>query len=878
MALADRVLVYGDCAVIPDPTAEQLADIAISSAATAAQFGIEPRVAMLSYSTGESGSGADVEKVRDATALVRERAPELLVEGPIQYDAAADAAVARGEDARLRRRRARDGVHLPRPQHRQQHLQGGAALGGRRRDRAGAAGSQQADQRPLARRARATTSSTPSRSPRSRRRARRPHERRARRQPRFVVVQVPADRHGDRAHARVGARRAHRRGRRARRRTPCSAVAPDGAGADRARRDAHARAADPRPHRRLRGHARRVRRARPVARRAPAGRRRPPRRARRRPVLRADRSITAARRDQHRRARRCSRRCTTPANLAGHRRRAARRSPTCRTSPSSTRRSTRRCRPAAYTYAIDARARRQPTASAATGSTARRTSSSREAAAAFLGRPLGELKQIVFHLGNGASVTAIDGGRSVDTSMGMTPLEGLVMGTRSGDIDPAVLFHLAAARGHDRSTTSTTCSTSAAGCSGLAGAADMRDIARGRRARATPRRRSPFEVYVHRLRAYVGAYLAQLGGVDVISFTAGVGENCAAACAPGALETLGFAGVEIDPERNARAARGIRMHLDGCLGRHRARRPDERGARDRAADPERRRLTRGVSTGARPHTLLTHSLTARSLNGTWRPRHRRWRFCGPRRPARSDRLRRRAVRSRRRAHADRRGAHARVADDVRGALRGVGHQPAVHRARLLRPPRRQEALRRRRRACCARATSRCRGAIRRTRRRPTPCAASATARTSSSSACCATRASRRTRARSRCSTCSPRPARPSRSCRARRTPKRCCAAAGIRDRFPVVMDGVIAERDHLASKPAPDVFVEAARMLRRRSRPQRRRRGRPQRRAARPSPAASASSSASTAASALQALHRRRRPHRGRRRSSCRARSSRITA
>jgi phosphate acetyltransferase len=94
MLLADRVLVYGDCAVNPDPDAAQLADIALSSARTAAAFGIEPRVAMLSYSTGRSGSGADVEKVAAATALVRERRPDLPVEGPIQYDAAIDPAVA----------------------------------------------------------------------------------------------------------------------------------------------------------------------------------------------------------------------------------------------------------------------------------------------------------------------------------------------------------------------------------------------------------------------------------------------------------------------------------------------------------------------------------------------------------------------------------------------------------------------------------------------------------------------------------------------------------------------------------------------------------------------------------------------------------------
>jgi len=95
MCLEDRVLVYADCAVIPDPTTEQLADIAILSAATAAQFGIEPRIAMLSYSTGESGTGADVDKVREATRIVRERRPDLSVDGPIQYDAAVDASVAK---------------------------------------------------------------------------------------------------------------------------------------------------------------------------------------------------------------------------------------------------------------------------------------------------------------------------------------------------------------------------------------------------------------------------------------------------------------------------------------------------------------------------------------------------------------------------------------------------------------------------------------------------------------------------------------------------------------------------------------------------------------------------------------------------------------
>ncbi|WP_436739006.1 phosphate acetyltransferase [Streptomyces sp. BBFR102] len=94
MCLADRVLVYGDCAVNPDPNAVELADIAVQSALTGARFGVEPKIAMLSYSTGSSGSGADVEKVREATALARERRPDLMIEGPIQYDAAVEPTVA----------------------------------------------------------------------------------------------------------------------------------------------------------------------------------------------------------------------------------------------------------------------------------------------------------------------------------------------------------------------------------------------------------------------------------------------------------------------------------------------------------------------------------------------------------------------------------------------------------------------------------------------------------------------------------------------------------------------------------------------------------------------------------------------------------------
>ncbi|KQR47712.1 acetate kinase [Microbacterium sp. Leaf161] len=210
--------------------------------------------------------------------------------------------------------------------------------------------------------------------------------------------------------------------------------------------------------------------------------------------------------------------------------------------------------PAAYTYAIDAElaAEHRVRRYGFHGTSHQFVS---ESAAAFLGRDLGTLRQIVFHLGNGASVTAIEGGRSVETSMGLTPLEGLVMGTRSGDLDPAALVHLSRRAGYSIDDLDALLN-SRSGLKGLAGHSDMRDILAGRDA-GDAAATLAFDVYIHRLRAYAGSYIAQLGGVDVISFTAGVGENAAVVRAE-AMATLGFAGVEIDHRRNTARQRGIR--------------------------------------------------------------------------------------------------------------------------------------------------------------------------------------------------------------------------------------------------------------------------------------------------------------------------------
>ncbi len=165
-----------------------------------------------------------------------------------------------------------------------------------------------------------------------------------------------------------------------------------------------------------------------------------------------------------------------------------------------------------------------------------------------LGLDLAELKQIVLHLGNGASASAVRGGAAVETSMGLTPLEGLVMGTRSGDLDPGVVFHLLRNGGLDADQVDSLLNRRS-GILGLSGVTDFRDlhklIASGDADAATA-----LDVYCHRVRKYVGAYLAVLGGADVIAFTAGVGENDDVVRAR-ILRDLQPLGISVDPERNA---------------------------------------------------------------------------------------------------------------------------------------------------------------------------------------------------------------------------------------------------------------------------------------------------------------------------------------
>ncbi|MBX7447536.1 acetate kinase [Mycolicibacterium sp. 3033] len=184
-----------------------------------------------------------------------------------------------------------------------------------------------------------------------------------------------------------------------------------------------------------------------------------------------------------------------------------------------------------------------------------------EQAAAFLGVGTDTLSQIVLHLGNGASASAIVGGRPVETSMGLTPMEGLVMGTRSGDVDPGLIFYLWRTAGMSVEDIETMLNRRS-GVRGLGGEVDFRvlheriDSGDGEDSAAA---RLAYDAYIHRLRKYIGAYLAILGTVDVITFTAGVGENDAAVRRD-ALTGLTAFGIELDEHLNdspSRAARRI---------------------------------------------------------------------------------------------------------------------------------------------------------------------------------------------------------------------------------------------------------------------------------------------------------------------------------
>ncbi|TVL94218.1 acetate kinase [Streptomyces sp. SAJ15] len=170
------------------------------------------------------------------------------------------------------------------------------------------------------------------------------------------------------------------------------------------------------------------------------------------------------------------------------------------------------------------------------------------ATARLLDKDPSEVNTIVLHLGNGASASAVRGGECVDTSMGLTPLEGLVMGTRSGDLDPAAIFHLARVGGLSTDEIDALLNKRS-GLLGLCGDNDMREIGR-RIGEGDAAAQLAFDIYIHRLRKYVGAYAAVLGRVDAVAFTAGVGEN-SAAVREAALRGLDAFGIEVDPVRNA---------------------------------------------------------------------------------------------------------------------------------------------------------------------------------------------------------------------------------------------------------------------------------------------------------------------------------------
>ncbi len=175
-------------------------------------------------------------------------------------------------------------------------------------------------------------------------------------------------------------------------------------------------------------------------------------------------------------------------------------------------------------------------------------------AAKYLGKPLSEVNLIILHLGNGASAAAVQGGRSIDTSMGMTPLEGLVMGTRCGDIDPSIPFYLMRQTGMKPENVENLLNRES-GLKGVCGVSDMREIL-GQASKGNERAELAIEMFCYRIKKYIGAYYAVLGRLDAVVFTGGIGEN-ASAIRQRACEGLRHIGIAVDHVKNSAVAGNI---------------------------------------------------------------------------------------------------------------------------------------------------------------------------------------------------------------------------------------------------------------------------------------------------------------------------------
>lgn len=568
MCLPDRVLVYGDCAVVPEPTATQLADIAVSAAQTAVRFGIEPKVAMLSYSTGESGSGTGVEKVRAATALVRERAPKLPVAGPIQYDAAVEPAVALAKvpDSEVAGHATvfvfpdlNTGNNTYKAVQRSAGVVAiGPVLQGLRRPVNDLSrGALVADiVNTIAITAIQAGIGVAAPAPSQRNDLPAPTKPKARVTPTaklmvagrvlvlnsgsssikykllqpdsgVVAASGEVSRIGEPVsedeptleHHCNGDLRVHH-----------GPVADHHSGLQLAFDLLREGGALTEP---LQAVGHRVVHGGPRF---------------HRPTLLTD-TIVAEIEELSELAP-----LHNPANVLGIRSARALLPDTPQVAVFDT--AFFHALPAAArTYAIDAQlASRYAIRRYGFHGTSHEYVSGQ--VAQLLGRDPTTLNQIVLHLGNGASAAALRAGRPVDTSMGLTPLEGLVMGTRCGDLDPGVIGHLGRVAGYDVAHIDELLNRHS-GLVGLTGVNDFRRVVELVDA-GDAAARLAYDVYVHRLRRYVGAYVLQLGRVDAITFTAGVGEHSAVLRAD-ALAGLERFGIRVDSAANTANSKAARV-------------------------------------------------------------------------------------------------------------------------------------------------------------------------------------------------------------------------------------------------------------------------------------------------------------------------------